>query len=305
VFQSIRVGVVGVGVLALGAGCDDPNLGSSGRVVLTANGGNEAREGIDATRFSDGYAVEYDHALLSVSSFHLRTLSGENARVQMPPRVVDLIPAPAQVFEVDDVPAQRWDEVGFSSHPPSADSENLNAPRALFEAMIEGGYSFLQTGRLMAPDGTEIPFELGFPVEIDYFACTSGDGTYGIVVPPNGTADAEITWHLTHLWFDSFAEDSAFRAEAVAAVWDGQHPVRSEDLQRQALGSLRGADGKSLRDAQGNPVIYIPPQEPGVNTLRDFILRARFGHFNGLGGSCTTEVKLAPAVLPTDPPRRD
>lgn len=286
--------IVGGLALALGAGCDDANLGSTGRVVLTVNGGNEAREGIDATRFADGYAVEYDHALLSVSAFHLRTLSGESAHVQMPARIVDLIPSPAQIFEAGDIPAQRWDEVGFSSHPPAADAENLNAPAVLVEAMIDGGYSFLQTGRLIGPDGTKIPFELGFPVAIDYFTCTSGDGTYGIVVPPNGAADAEITWHLTHLWFDSFAEDSAFRAEAIAAIWDGEHPVRSEDLQRQQLGSLVGQDGRSLRDAHGNPVIYIPPQEPGVNTLRDFVLRARFGHFNGLGGSCTTEVKVAP-----------
>jgi len=131
-------------------------------------------------------------------------------------------------------------------------------------------------------------------VEIDYFTCTSGDGTFGIVVPPNGVADAEITWHLTHLWFDSFAEDSAFRAESVAALWDGKNPVRTEDLARQDLGSLLGRSGMPLRDSLGNPVIYIPPQEPGVDTLRGFVLRARFAHFNGLGGFCTTEIKVAP-----------
>jgi hypothetical protein len=46
-------------------------------------------------------------------------------------------------------------------------------------------------------------------------------------------------------------------------------------------------------DARAQPsVIYIPPQEPGVRTLRDFVLRARFGHFNGLGGACQTEIRL-------------
>jgi hypothetical protein len=258
------------------------------------NGGVEARTGIEAARFADGYAVEYDHAVLSVSSFHLRTTDGDDAEISMPPRVVDMIPDPHQVFEVGDIPAQRWDEVGFSSAPVMEGVENLNAPEPLVRQMIERGYSFLQTGRLVAPDGTKIPFELGFPVSIDYFMCTSGDGTFGIQVPPNGTKNAEITWHLTHLWFDSFAEDSAFRAEAVAAMWDGVNPVRTEDLSNQPLASLRTQDGAPLRDNFGNPVIYIPSQDPGIETLRDFILHARFSHFNGLGGSCTTEIKVSP-----------
>lgn len=276
------------------AGCTDANAGSSGRVRLYVNGGVEARAGIASSRFADGFGVEYDHAVLTVSGFHLRTTEGDDAQLEMPARVVDLIPDPHDVFTVGGVAAQRWDEVGFSSAPPESDVHNLNVPNELVERMVRARYSFLQTGRLIAPDGTTIPFELGFPVSIDYFACTSGDGTFGLVVPPSGIADAEITWHLTHLWFDSFAEDSAFRAEAVAAVWDGINPVRTEDLVAQPLARLTSADGTQLRDALGNPVIYIPPQEPGVETLRDFILRARFAHFNGLGGSCATVVQVAP-----------
>jgi hypothetical protein len=82
------------------------------------------------------------------------------------------------------------------------------------------------------------------------------------------------------------------RAEAIAAVYDGRSPVTMEQLASQPLGALRDRTGKPLRDLVGNPVIYIPPQEPGVNTLRDFVVRARFGHFNGLNGSCQTEVRV-------------
>ncbi len=278
--------------LALVSACTDPNAGSSGSVILRANGGNEARDGIAAERFADGYGVRYEHALLSVTDFHLRTMEGETASVRMEPRVVDLIPSVVDVYEADGVPAQRWDEVGFSSHPPKKSALNINAPAALFDQMVDNKYSFLQTGVLITPEGDEIPFELGFPVSIDYFTCTAGDGTFGIVVPVRGTAQAEITWHLTHLWFDSFAEDSAFRAEGIAAVYDGKHPVRTEDLAEQPLGRLTGRGGEPLADKKGNPVIYIPPQEPGVLTLRDFVLRARFAHFNGLGGSCNTEIKV-------------
>jgi hypothetical protein len=272
--------------------CSNIDAGSEGRLIVRANGGVETREGIAKERFADGYSVRYEHAILSVSSFDLRTTSGAVAPLTATPTVVDLVPSSVEVFAFDDLPSQRWDEVGFQSHAVQPGARNINAPPELVLRMQENRYSFLQTGKLTAPDGKVIPFELGHTVDIDYFTCTAGDGTYGVVVPVNGTAEAEITWHLTHVWFDSFAEDSAFRAEAIAAVWDGSTPVRMEQLVSQSLGSLRDPMGGPLRDPNGNPVIYIPPQEPGVHTLQDFVVRARFGHFNGLNGSCQTDVRV-------------
>ncbi|HEX5661352.1 MAG TPA: hypothetical protein VFX59_29385 [Polyangiales bacterium] len=279
-------------LLLTASACSGVDAGSEGRVVVRANGGVETRDGIARERFADGYLVRYEHAVLSVSSFHLRTRDGDDAVVATTPTVVDLVPSSAEVLVFDGVASQRWDEVGFQSHAVQPGARNVNAPAELVQRMQERGYSFLQTGTLTAPDGAVIPFELGHAIDIDYFTCTAGDGTYGIVVPVNGTAEAEITWHVTHLWFDSFAEDSAFRAEAIAAVYTGSGPVTMEQLASQPLGKLRDREGKPLRDSGGNPVIYIPPQEPGVNTLRDFAVRARFGHFNGLNGSCETEVRL-------------
>ncbi|MET0341387.1 MAG: hypothetical protein ABW252_10310 [Polyangiales bacterium] len=281
-------------VLCVCAACSDPNAGSDGRVVVRASGGNEARDGIPAASFADGYAVRYEHALLSITNVHLRTLGGDDANVAMAPTVIDLVPRTVDVLEADGIAAQRWDEVGFESHAVQPGVRNVNAPTALVETMIARGYSFLQTGTLTAPDGAVIPFALGHAVDIDYFRCASGDGTLGMVVPANGTAEVEITWHLTHAWFDSFAEDSAYRAEAVAAVYDGVSPVTTEQLAAQPLARLTGKGGRPLVDARGNPVIYIPPQEPGVRTLRDFVVRARFGHFNGLGGACQTEIRARP-----------
>jgi hypothetical protein len=272
--------------------CSNVDAGSEGKLVVRANGGVETREGIAKQRFADGYAVQYDHAILSVSSFSLRTMDGDSVELTASPTVVDLVPSSIEVFAFDRIPSQRWDEVGFQSHAVQPGARNVNAPAELVQRMQDSGYSFLQTGKLTAPDGKVIPFELGHAIDIDYFTCTAGDGTYGVVVPVNGTAEAEITWHLTHVWFDSFAEDSAFRAEAVAAVYDGSSPVRMEQLVRQPLGDLRDHTGRPLRDVSGSPVIYIPPQEPGVNTLKDFVVRARFGHFNGLSGSCQTEVRV-------------
>lgn len=283
-------------VLALfaAAACADPNAGSDGRVVVRASGGNEARDGIPAASFADGYAVRYEHALLSITDLHLRTRGGEDADVAMTPTVIDLVPSTIDVLRADGIAAQRWDEVGFKSHAVQPGVRNVNAPSELVDAMIARGYSFLQIGTLTAPDGAVIPFALGHAVDIDYFRCASGDGTLGMVVPANGTAEVEITWHLTHAWFDSFAEDSAYRAEAVAAVYDGVSPVTTEQLAAQPLARLTNTAGKPLTDARGNPVIYVPPQEPGVRTLKDFVQRARFGHFNGLGGACQTEIRVQP-----------
>ena len=117
--------------LALALGCSDTSAGGDGRVVVRANGGAEAREGIAKARFADGYAVSYDHAILSVSSFHLRTLDGDDAQLMVTPTVVDLVPTGTEVFAFDGVPAQRWDEVGFKSHAVQAGARNVNAPAEL------------------------------------------------------------------------------------------------------------------------------------------------------------------------------
>ena len=50
-------------------------------------------------------------------------------------------------------------------------------------------------------------------------------------------------------------------------------------------------DGRSLRDREGNPVVYLAGMT-GATTLREFFLHARYGHFNGLAGFCTTDLRL-------------
>lgn len=273
-------------------GCADPDAGSTGRLLVRAHGGLEAERGIEASRFADGYGVRYDHAYLSITDFSLARSGGGKADLDFTPRVVDLVPRPAEVLTATGIDSGRWDRVSFLSAPPPDGAEVSDVDPVRLEEMRAGKYSFYQIGALIAPDGTEIPFELGLPVEVSYFRCGAGDGTEGVVIPVSGEGEAEITWHLTHAWFDSFAEDSAFRAEAVVALWDGENPVRTEDLIRQELARPVGADGERLRDESGAPVIYIPPQEPGVSTLFDFMVRARFGHFNGLAGACDTELTV-------------
>jgi len=282
---------------ALAAGCGDD---ATGGLVLRANGINEARAGITAEQTADGWAVELDHAALSLTDLRLRTEAGDDAMVAVEPVVVELVPEPAVAFELAAVPAQRWDRFSFEVAPPPEGARNLGVDGAVFERMRTEGWSTYYEGRLVAPAGTtnadgepvtEVPFELGFPVRADYRFCVAGnDGTNGVVVPVNSTADYEVTWHITHLFFDSFVEDAALRVEPFAAQWDGEGPLTLDDLD-VPLGGLRAIDGGPLLDDLGNPVLYLPGMT-GADTLREFVLQGRPGHFNGLEGFCMTELEI-------------
>lgn len=285
------------GALGVLAACSG---GPTGELRLRANGINEARSGISATQTADGWAVELDHAVLAVRGVRLRTSSGEEAAIEVEPTLVELVPNPALVYELPGVPAQRWDRFSYHLAPPPAEARNLGVTARIAERMSSEGWSAYYEGRLVAPAGTTnaagepvdvIPFELGFPVEVDYQFCVAGDdGTNGVVVPVNSAADYEITWHVTHLFFDSFAEDASLRVEPFAALWPGDGPLTMEDLDAP-LGGLRGIDGGPLTDSLGNPVVYIPGMT-GADTLREFVLEGRPGHFNGLEGFCMTELRI-------------
>jgi hypothetical protein len=281
----------------LAAGCGDEAVGS---LVLRANGINEARMGITAQQTADGWAVELDHAVIVLTDVQLRTGAGEDAMVAVEPVAIELVPEPAVAFELEAIPAQRWDRFGYQLGPPPEGTRSVGVEAAILERMRTEGWSTYYEGRLVAPPGTvdgdgdpvtEVPFEFGFPVEVDYEFCVAGnDGTDGVVVPLNSTADYEFTWHLTHLFFDSFVEDSSLRVEPFAALWDGEGPLSVADLD-VPLGGLRAVDGGPLVDDLGNPVLYLPGMT-GADTLREFVLQGRLGHFNGLEGFCMTNLRI-------------
>ncbi|MEM9072783.1 MAG: hypothetical protein AAGE52_30030 [Myxococcota bacterium] len=276
-------------LLLLVLGCGG---GDTGTVSVTAFGQVEARMGISSEQTADGFSVRFDHVVLELQDFVATTMRGEDAQLAADPVLIELVPSSAVAFSFEGVTARRWDEVGYTSAPPPADVGLANDVDAeIVQRMIDEGWSQFISGTLISEDGMEYPFEFGFPVVARYRTCRSGrDGTFGFVTPINGTAEVEITWHLTHLFFDSFAEDSALRVEPFAAVFDGD-PITVDDLRAQPLADIRDLDGDPLLDDLGNPVLFIPPPG-GAETLREHMLSARFGHFDGLEGFCMGEVTL-------------
>lgn len=281
---------------ALSFGCGD----STGSLILRANGINEARAGITAEQTADGWAVEFDHAIVVLSELRLESGAGEDAGVSVDPVAVELVPEPSVAFEVDAIPAQRWDRVSYRLGPAADGVRGVGVTPELLARLQAEGWSAYYAGRLVAPAGTEredgtpvtvVPFEFGFPVDAAYSFCVAGnDGTDGVVIPVSSTADYEVTWHITHLFFDSFVEDSSLRVEPLAALWDGEGPLTIDALD-VPLGGLRAVDGDPLLDDLGNPVVYIPGMT-GADTLREFVLDSRPGHFNGLEGFCMTELTV-------------
>ncbi|MEM9191344.1 MAG: hypothetical protein AAGF12_19390 [Myxococcota bacterium] len=282
--------IAGVAMVAL-LGCTN-DTGGNASLVVRADALAEARDGISTMQTADGFSVEFDHVVLALEGFFMQTTLGDAQPLPSESAVVELVPSGSEVFRFEGLEARRWDNVGFSTAPAQAEAARVSVDDQIVDQMVANGWSQFVSGTMVSPDGMRFPFEFGFPVRVDYVRCRSGrDGTDGVVLPDNGQAQAEITWHLTHLFFDSFAEDSSLRVEPIAAMYDGTNPVTIDQLSAQPLADVRGLDGQPLTDDLGNPVLYIPPAG-GAETLREFVLSARFAHFDGLEGFCNSELTL-------------
>jgi hypothetical protein len=290
----LRAGLLLAATLLAGGCADD-----LGAVRVTASAGTEAREGrISPEETADGWIVRFDSAVLAITEVRFRSMDGQDAAVPFQAAAAELVPLPQELAVLEEVPAQRWDRVGYRLGPPPEDVRNLGVAQQTLDRMVREGWSAYYAGSLQPPDGTtdgdgnpvpSISFEYGFPVDVTYDFCINGlDRTDGIVVPPSSTVEVELTWHLTHLFFDSFAEAASLRVEPFAARWSGTGPLTVDDLD-VSLASLSGVDGSLLRDDQGNPVVFVPGAT-AVETLREFLLETRPGHFNGLEGFCNTDV---------------
>lgn len=278
------LGVLGM----LAAGCAAE--GGEGTLSVRISGeaaalsGYPVGEGDEQIAFRDGWTLEFHKVLLSLSKLSLATTRGDEAGDDDDPVVVDLHGGETELWRLEGLAAQRWDQVGYRYTPPAAAARSVNgASDADVDRMRAEGYSLLIEAIVRKGD-REIELSWGFPLQIAMAHCQNGlDGTDGIVVRDNAVTNGEITVHLDHLFLDDWAvPEPSLRFDAMAAMAPSDRPLTLEDLKTQDnLSDLQGLDGQTLGLA------YDPGSafHPVPDNLAQYTEAAAetTGHWNGEG----------------------
>ncbi|WP_224368397.1 hypothetical protein [Hyalangium versicolor] len=273
-------------VLVSGTACSPVATGET-RVQMSGEKG--AQDGYPSHLFQDDWSVRFTKYLVAVGDFTLTSSTGE-AHASSRHVLVDLQKGDVELTRLADLPAGRWN-AGFAVRPPTEDTElpDGNVSPEDLTLMRTRGYSYWVEGEAVKVGEGVLQFAFGFPVNARMVDCVNGvDGTQGIIVPENSTAEAEVTIHVEHMFYDRLGTHRGvkLRFEPFAAVAGADKVISSEDLATQQLLDLRGMDGGELLDNEGKPVVY----EPGaynVRTLWEFVTQSIVdqAHLNG-GGVC-------------------
>lgn len=280
------------------AACGGDDGEGVGRLVVVVDGEEGARAGFPFTEdgetvaFVDGWTLRFDKYVTSLGEVRVAGADGAEAVADGGVYVVDLRKGAPTLFERDDVGARRWEQVSFAVRAPEAQVVNVNdVASADVQRMVSGGLTYLIEGVATKGDKTvRLSWEVVAPVRNE--DCTNGaDGTQGVVVPVNSSAEARLTIHVDHAFFDSLGtEESALRFEAIAAAAGEDGVVTWEELASQPLTALKDTAGEPLRDEQGQRIVY----DPGAAQLEAATLQAYIkfsmasqAHLNG-EGLCTT-----------------
>jgi hypothetical protein len=253
------------------------------------SGEEGAQDGYPSHLFQDDWSVRFTKYLVSVRGFTLSSASGDKHSSSRHV-LVDLQKGDVELARLEQLPAGRW-SVSFQVSPPE-DATELPGGHVSAEdlaRMRARGYSYWLEGEAVKVGAGVFRFAFGFPVNARMVDCVNGaDGTLGIVVPESSTAEAEVTIHAEHMFYDRLGTHRGvqLRFDAFAATAGPDKVITSEGLATQQILDLRGASGEELRDKDGKPVIY----EPGayaVRTLWEFVTQSIVdqAHLNG-GGVC-------------------
>jgi hypothetical protein len=285
-FRELRSGVLLVSLLLAGAACSPV---ASGDVRVMMSGEEGAQRGYPSHLFQDDWSVRFTKYLVSVGGFTLTSASGEP---HASPRhvLVDLQKGDVELARLRELPAGRW-SVGFEVRPPD-DGTGLPDGHVSAEdlaRMRSHGYSYWLEGEAVKVGVGVYTFAFGFPVRARMVDCTNGaDGTLGIIIPENSTAEAEVTIHAEHMFYDRLGTHRGvqLRFDAFAATAGAGKLITSEGLASQQILDLRGMNGGELQDTAGKPVLYEPGAHD-VKTLWEFVTQSIVdqAHLNG-GGVC-------------------
>jgi hypothetical protein len=279
--------------LSVFAACNSDESSGVGTLRVKISGEEAAQSGYpvgsgdDEIAFADGWTFEFEKVLVSLTDFKLQAADGDDAEVEAGPVVADLHLGEPQLWRFDDVGARRWDRVGYRFASPTSKAKKANdVEDADIEQMADEGYSILIEATAKKGDRA-IPLEFGFAFEVVMTRCENGmDMTDGIVVSNNAVNDAQVTVHLDHLFFDTFAvDDASLHFDPLAAVAPKSGPLTLADLAKQTnLSDLKDADGKPLDLAYDPGSVFNPVPK----NLEEYVVAAgtTTGHWNG-EGHCT------------------
>jgi hypothetical protein len=278
------------------AACGDDSV-PVGSLRIQISGEEAARSGYpvgsgdDQIAFADGWTLQFEKVLVSLADFTLQASDGDDAELMPEPVIADLHRGEPRLWNFTEVPARRWNRVGYRYAPPTSKTVKANEIEDDDIARMSAeGYS-LYIEATAKKDDRVVPLTFGFVFEVQMTKCENGmDGTDGLVIGNNAINVAQITVHLDHLFFDSFATDHAnLRFDAMAAAAPAMGPLTLGDLARQDnLSDLKNAEGKPLELA------YDPGSafDPVPKTLEEYVIAAgaTTGHWNG-EGHCVYERK--------------
>ncbi len=271
-----------VSLLVCGAiGCG----GEVGALAVTVSGEEAAVSGFDASAFDDGWRVDFDALVVSLSAFELRGADGEEAMLESDAVLVDVTEGDTTAWTFEGVGARRWEDLRYRIAPVTAGARDVGTvDPAIRQRMIDEGLSIYVEATATKGDLTR-RLEWAFTLDVGHSHCVGADGTDGIIVAAGAQNETQVTTHWDHLFFDSLALDEAgMRFDAIAAA--GDDVITLEDLSSQRLAELRGLDGEPLVDEEGAPVVYDPGSTPlSEPTLRGMVeaVTATVGHLDGEG----------------------
>jgi hypothetical protein len=287
--DTVRIGslVLAMGVLAACSSDDSAGEGTL-RVKISgeeaAKGGYPVGSGDDEIAFSDGWTLQFEKVLVSLTDFKLQGEDGDDAEVEAGSVVADLHLGDPRLWSFENVPARRWDRVGYRYAPPTSKSKKANdVDDADIERMADEGYALLIEATAKKAERT-VPIEFGFAFEVTMTRCENGmDMTDGVVVANNAVNEAQVTVHLDHLFFDTFAvDDASLHFDPMAAMAPESGPLTLDDLAKQTnLSDLKSAEGSPLELAYDPGSVF----KPIPRNLDEYVVSAATttGHWNGEG----------------------
>ncbi len=279
-------------LLMLGLACGDSAAGE-GSVDVRISGeelvqtGWPAMDGDELLAFDDGWAVRFEHVVVSVGTLRLAARGKEVFSSDPDGYLVDLRAGDADLWSLSGVEAQRWSGVGYRLVKPDAGAEVLgDIPSEIVAAMRDEGYSLWVEGT--GEKGEKlIRFRFAIPAEVTMSNCHNGrDDTDGIIVGDGRTTEVELTLHFDHLfWDDHAAEEPRLLFGPIAYAASSEGLVTLDDLKKQRLSDMKNELGEPLVDENGASIGYVPRVELPDNDLREYMLDSAMtiGHFNGEG----------------------